>query len=187
MVTGGNLIRNAFLVVRATGDLATLAGPLRQTVRQLDPTLPVAAPRPMTDVVATALATPRLTGFLLGSFAAIALALAAVGLYGLLSYLVARRTHEIGIRMAMGAERRQVLGLVLGHGLALALGGIGLGVVAAFGATRLMRSLLYEVGPTDPVTFLAVPLALLAVAAVASLVPAARATRVSPVVALRVE
>jgi putative ABC transport system permease protein len=187
VATGGNLIRNAFLVVRATGDLGALAGPLRQAVRQLDPTLPVAAARPMTEVVTTALATPRLTGFLLGSFAAVALALAAVGLYGLLSYLVARRTHEIGIRMAMGAERRQVLGLVLGHGLALALGGIGLGVVAAFGATRVMRSLLYEVAPTDPVTFVVVPLALLAVAALASVVPAARAMRVSPVVALRVE
>ena len=182
-----NVIRNAFIVVRATGDPRALAGPMREAVRQLDAAVPVADVRLMTDIVATALATPRLTGFLLGAFAAIALALAVVGLYGVLSYLVARRTHEIGIRLALGAERHEVLGMVLGYGLTLAVAGVGLGVAGALGGSRLMRSLLYEVGPADPLTFVMVPALLMAVAALASVIPALRATRVSPVVALRAE
>jgi putative ABC transport system permease protein len=156
-------------------------------VRVLDPTLPVANIRPMTEVVAASLATTRLTGFLMAVFAAIALALAAVGIYGVLAYLVARRTHEIGIRLAMGAGRGQVVGLVLRHGLALAGGGVLGGVLAALALTRLMQGLLYEVKPVDPITFAAVPAALIAVAIAASAVPALRATRVSPLTALRSE
>ncbi len=114
----------------------------------------------MTEVVATSLATPRLTGFLMGTFAAIALTLAAVGIYGVLSYLVARRTHEIGIRLAVGADRSQVLMLVLKQGLTLAGSGIAVGMVAAFLLTRLMQSLLYQVRPSDPVTFGVVAVAL---------------------------
>ena len=128
LVTNGNLIRNAFLVVRVPGDPMAIAGPARQVIRELDAALPVSGMRPMTDVVATALATPRLTGFLLGTFAAIASALAVVGLYGVLSYLVARRTHEIGIRMAMGADRGQVLGMIVRRGVALAAIGIVIGL-----------------------------------------------------------
>lgn len=187
VVTGGNVVRNAFVVVRTTGEPLALSGPVRREIRTLDPNLPVADIRPMTDVVATAESTSRLTGFLMGVFAAIALMLAAVGLYGVLSYLVARRTHEIGIRLAMGADRRQVLGLVLGHGLMLAGLGVAAGVVAAFGVTRLMQSLLYQVQAVDPVTFALVPLGLVGVALVASALPAFRATRVSPLVALRSE
>jgi putative ABC transport system permease protein len=123
----------------------------------------------------------------MGSFAAIALLLAAVGIYGVLSYLVARRTHEIGIRLAVGADRSQVLGLVLKQGLMLAGGGIVLGVIAALMLTRLMQSLLYQVRPSDPITFAVVTLVLVAVALIASAVPAYRATRVSPLVALRTE
>jgi putative ABC transport system permease protein len=186
-VAVGGAMRNAFVVARVTGDPMAMAGPIRGIVGDMDPALPIAAVRPMADVVSTALATSRLTGFLLGSFAAIALLLAAVGLYGVLSSLVARRTHEIGIRMAMGAERGQVLGMVLGHGLSLTLGGIALGLAGALAASRSMRSLLYEVAPTDPLTFVAVPLVLIAVGAIASLVPAVRAIRVDPVRALRVE
>jgi ABC-type antimicrobial peptide transport system permease subunit len=156
-------------------------------VRELDPNIPVANIRPMTEVVSTALATPRLTGFLMGSFAAIALMLAAVGIYGVLSYLVARRTHEIGIRLAVGADRSQVLGLVLKQGMLLAGSGIIAGVIAALLLTRLMQSLLYQVRPSDPITFGIVTVALVAVALVASAVPAYRATRVSPLVALRTE
>jgi ABC-type antimicrobial peptide transport system permease subunit len=139
----------------------------------------------MNDVVATALATPRLTGFLLGAFAAIALALAAVGIYGVLAYLVSQRTQEIGIRMAVGADRSRVLGMVLRQGLSLAGVGIVVGLIGAFALTRLMQSLLYEVRPDDPMTFVAVAAALMLVALIASVLPARRATRVSPVIALR--
>ena len=182
-----NVIRGGFLVVRTSGDPMMLAGPTREAIRAMDPNLPVANIRPMTDVVNTALATPRLTGFLMGTFAAIALTLAAVGIYGVLSYLVARRTHEIGIRLAVGADRSQVLALVLKQGLTLAGSGIAAGVLAALLLTRLMQSLLYQVQPTDPWTFLIVTLALVVVALLASALPAFRATRVSPLIALRTE
>ena len=187
IVAGGSPIRSAFVVVRTAGDPLALAGPVREQVRALDPNLPVANIRPMTEVVAAALATSRLTGFLMSTFAAIALALAAVGIYGVLSYLVARRTHEIGIRLAMGAERSSVVTLVLRQGLTLAGTGIIIGLVAAFALTRVMQSLLYQVRPVDPVTFLVVPLVLIGVALLASGLPAFRATRVSPVIALRSE
>jgi putative ABC transport system permease protein len=187
VATGGNLIRGGFLVVRTAGDPMALAGAVRSEVRSLDPNIPVANIRPMTEVVAASLATPRLTGFLMGVFAAIALTLAAVGIYGVLSYLVARRTHEIGIRLAVGADRSQVLMLILKQGLTLAGAGIAAGLVAAFVLTRLMQTLLYQVRPGDPVTFVVVSLALVVVAIVASAVPAYRATRVSPLIALRTE
>lgn len=187
IATSGGLIRGGFLVIRTTGDPMRMAGPVRNEIRAMDPNLPVANIRPMTEVVSTALATPRLTGFLMGTFAAIALTLAAVGIYGVLSYLVARRTHEIGIRLAVGADRSQVLALVLKQGLTLAGGGIIVGIVAAFLLTRSMQSLLYEVRPSDPWTFVTVSLALVGVALLASALPAFRATRVSPLIALRTE
>jgi predicted permease len=187
IATAGGVIRGGFLTVRTTGDPMSIAAAVRAQVRELDPNIPVANIRPMTEVVSTALATPRLTGFLMGSFAAIALMLAAVGIYGVLSYLVARRTHEIGIRLAVGADRSQVLGLVLKQGMLLAGSGIIAGVIAALLLTRLMQSLLYQVRPSDPITFGIVTVALVAVALVASAVPAYRATRVSPLVALRTE
>ena len=187
VATGGNLIRGGFLVVRTAGDPMALAGAVRSEVRSLDPNIPVANIRPMTEVVAASLATPRLTGFLMGTFAAIALTLAAVGIYGVLSYLVARRTHEIGIRLAVGADRSQVLAMVLKQGLTLAGAGIAVGMIAAFLLTRLMQSLLYQVGPSDPITFSVVTVALIAVSLLASALPAYRATRVSPLVALRTE
>ena len=115
------------------------------------------------------------------------LTLAAVGIYGVLSYLVSRRTHEIGIRLAVGADRMQVMTMVLKQGLTLAAIGIGAGLIAAFLLTRLMQSLLYQVQPTDPITFVAVSVALIVVALIASAVPAFRATRVSPLIALRTE
>lgn len=187
LLTNGNVVRSAFVVVRTAGDPLAAAGPVRDLLRRLDPNLPVASIRTMRDVVDTALATPRLTGVLLGAFAAIALALAVVGLYGVLSYVVARRTHEIGIRLAMGAPRAHVLTMVLRHGLMLAAAGVCCGVVLAAGVSRLMRGLLYDVTPLDPLTFVAVPITLLAVAALASLLPALRAIRVSPTTALRME
>jgi putative ABC transport system permease protein len=187
IATSGSLIRGGFLVVRTTGDPMRVAGPVRNEIRALDPNLPVANIRPMSEVVSTSLATPRLTGFLMGTFAAIALTLAAVGIYGVLAYLVARRTHEIGIRLAVGADRTQVLMLVLKQGLTLAGGGIAIGLVAALLLTRLMQSVLYQVRPSDPWTFVTVSFALVAIALLASALPAFRATRVSPLVALRTE
>jgi putative ABC transport system permease protein len=187
VVSGGNLIRSVFVVARTTGDPMSVSGAVRGEVRQMDPTLPVANVRPMTEVVAAALATPRLTGFLLAAFAGIALALAAVGIYGVLAYLVSQRTQEIGVRLAIGADRSQVLTMILRQGMALAVGGIAVGVAAAFLLTQLMQSLLYEVRPADPVTFIAVPVMLFVVSLVASYVPALRATKVSPLIALRTQ
>ncbi|MET1084686.1 MAG: ABC transporter permease, partial [Burkholderiales bacterium] len=145
VATAGSIIRNVFLVVRTTGEPLSVSGAVRAEIRQMDANLPVANIRSMSEVVSTALATPRLTSFLLAAFAAIALALAAVGIYGVLAYLVSQRTHEIGIRLAIGANRAQVLVMVLKQGMVLAAIGIGIGLVAAFGLTRLMRSLLYQV------------------------------------------
>jgi putative ABC transport system permease protein len=187
VATGGNLVRNAFIVVRTTGDPMSVAAAVRGEVRALDPSLPVANVRPMTEVVAASLATPRLTGFLLGTFAVIALLLAAVGIYGVLAYLVSRRTHEIGIRLAIGADRGQVVRMVLGQGMGLATLGLVAGIVGAVALTRLMTSVLYDVTPADPWTYASVIGGLLAVAAVASAIPALRAARVDPMTALRIE
>jgi predicted lysophospholipase L1 biosynthesis ABC-type transport system permease subunit len=184
---GGDPIRSVFVVARTTGDPMSVAGAIRNEVRQMDPNVPVANVRSMNDVVDAALATPRLTGFLLGAFAAIALALAAVGIYGVVAYLVSQRTQEIGIRLAIGADRSQVLGMILRQGLSLAAVGIVLGLLGAFALTWLMQSLLYEVGPNDPITFVAVTAALLLVALIASLLPAWRAIKVSPSIALRAQ
>jgi len=187
VATGGNLVRNAFIVVRSASDPMRLAGPIRSQIRSLDASVPVANVRLMRDVVSTSLATPRLTGFLLGTFAVMALLLAAVGLYGVLAYVVSRRTHEIGIRLAIGADRGQVVGMVLRQGLTLAAVGLAVGFAGAFGLTRMMGSVLYEVTPGDPLTYAAVGAALLAVSVAASAVPALRASRVNPMAALRIE
>jgi putative ABC transport system permease protein len=183
----GSPMRVMTLVVKTAGDPIALANPIRDEIRRLDPNLPVSTVRPMTDVVASALSTPRFTGFLLGLFAFVALALSGVGIYGVLSYLVSQRTHEIGIRLAIGADRGQVLRMILRQGLALSAAGLIAGLAAAFVLTRLMGALLYGVEPTDAGTFLAVPVVLGVVALLASYVPALRATRVSPLIALKAE
>jgi predicted lysophospholipase L1 biosynthesis ABC-type transport system permease subunit len=183
--SGGDPVRSAFVVARTTGDPMSVAVAARNEIREMDASLPVANVRSMNDVVAAALATPRLTGFLLGAFAAIALALAAVGTYAVLAYVVSQRTQEIGIRLAIGADRSQVLGMVLRQGLALAAIGIAAGLIGALALTQLMQSLLYDVRPNDPVTFVAVTVAVLLVALLASVLPARRATRVPPAIALR--
>ncbi len=183
----GNPIRSMNLVVKASGDPVSLIGPIKQAIRELDASLPIADVRTMDEVVSATLSTPRFTGVLLGVFAALALALSAIGIYGVLSYVVSRRTREIGIRLAIGAGRWQVLRMVLRNGLVLSFAGIALGIVAAAFATRLMHTLLHGVTPGDPATFTAVALGLAGVATLASLIPAWRATRVDPVVALKTE
>jgi putative ABC transport system permease protein len=180
-------VRAMTLVAKTAGDPLALAGPLRAAVRELDPNVPVAAVRPMTEVVTAALETPRLAGVLLGLFAALALVLSAVGIYGVLSYVVSQRTQEIGIRVAIGADQGRVLRLVLGGGLRLSLAGIALGSAAALALGRLLASQLHEVRPHDPLTFVTVPLLLLGIALAASYLPARRATRVDPIAALRAE
>jgi predicted permease len=183
----GRPARGMTLVLRTDGDPLALAGPVRAEVRRLDPNLPVANVRPMAKVVDASMATPRLTGSLLTVFAALALSLAAVGVAGVLAYLVSRRRREIGIRMALGASRSAVMALIVRRGLATAGVGIAAGAVAAFFLTRLMEGLLFGVAPRDPMTFAVAVGALLAVAALASAVPALRAARVDPLEALRTE
>ena len=183
----GNAIRTMTLVMKAHGDPQALASPVRQIIRELDAKLPVAEVRTMDEVVAATLSAPRFTGILLGVFAALALALSAIGIYGVLSYVVSRRTREIGIRVAIGAGRGQVLRLVLGSGVGLALVGIFVGLAAAALLSRVMTTLLHDVQPGDPATYATVAGVLTVVAIVASLVPAWRATRVDPVKALKAE
>jgi ABC-type antimicrobial peptide transport system permease subunit len=140
-----------------------------------------------TEVFAASLNTRRFNLILVGIFAGSALLLAVAGIYGVLAYSVARRTREIGVRIALGASTGNVLGLVLGQAMATALAGVAAGVLGAFSLTRLMRSLLFEISPTDPLTFAAVALLLLLVVALAAYLPARRATRVDPTIALRYE
>jgi len=183
----GNPIRAMTLVVKTATAPSTLTSSVRGAIRQLDPNLPVADVRPMTEVVGAALSTPRFTSALLSMFAILALTLSAVGIYGVLSYVVSRRTREIGIRVAIGADRGRVLRMVLASGLGLAMIGVVTGLVAALALTRLLSGLLHGVTAEDPATFAAVAAALVSVALAASLAPAWRATRVDPVVALKSE
>jgi len=141
----------------------------------------------MTQVISSSMAGSEFNTILLGAFASLALLLAAIGVYGVLSYAVAQQRHEIGIRMALGAEKRDVLSMVVGQGLKVAAMGVGIGTVGALGLTRLLSSLLYDVKATDPLTFIGASLLLIAVAVLASYIPARRATKVDPMVALRYE
>jgi putative ABC transport system permease protein len=176
-----------YVVMRGRADSLDLAGAVRRELRDLDPTVPVSAVRTMDEVLSTAQSRPRFLTYLLTIFSGVALALAMVGIYGVLSYLVARRSKEFGLRMALGAPRQHVLALVLKQGAVLAAIGIVFGLLVALALTRLMSSLLYGIHAIDPTTFVAMPLALAAVALVASYVPARRATKVDPMVALRYE
>ena len=176
-----------YIIVRASADPANLSAALREIVSALDKDETISAVRSMDDVFNASVAQPRFSSQLLGLFAALALLLAAVGLYGLMAYSVTQRTNEIGIRMALGATRKDILTLVLRHGSLLAFAGIGLGLIVSAAATHLLASLLFNVAPTDPQTFLSVALLLVLVALGACYVPARRATRVDPMVALRYE
>jgi len=176
-----------YFVLRSKGDPMSLAPSLRHAVASVDPNEPVTRIETMDDVVDKLVAPRRFKLILLGSFALLAVVLGAVGLYGVMSYAVTQRTHEIGIRIALGAERNDVLKLVIGQGFKLTLAGVALGIVGALALTCFLSSLLYGVKPNDPLTFGAVALILVAVALLASYIPARRAARVDPMVALRHE
>ncbi len=177
------------LVVRSEADPASLAAAIRGQVQELDREIPVYRVMTMEQIISNSPSTflRRYPALLIGAFAGIALLLAIVGIYGVISYSVAQRTHEIGVRMALGAQRIDVLRLVVREGLVLALIGVGIGVVGALGLTRFLSSLLYGIRAADPSVFLAVSLALVGVAMLASYIPARRATKVDPMVALRYE
>jgi putative ABC transport system permease protein len=178
---------SGFLVVRTSGDRATTINAIRQSVAQVDNTLPLSEFVSMTERVSDSVAAPRFRTLLLGVFAGLALILAAAGIYGVMSYNVAQRTREIGIRMALGAGRGAILNLVLGQTLKLTLLGVGIGLVATWGLTQLLTSSLYGVAPHDMLTLAAVSILLAGVAMLASYIPARRAMRVDPLVALRHE
>ena len=160
---------------------------MREIVRSMDPELALSRFTTLEDRLSAAVAGPRFTMILFGLFAGVALVLAALGIYGVMSYSVAERTHEIGVRMSLGAGRRQVLGVVLAQGLRLAALGIGLGIVAAIFLSRALETLLFGVERLDPVTFATVPLLAAFVALTACTIPAVRATRVDPISTLRHE
>jgi ABC-type antimicrobial peptide transport system permease subunit len=160
---------------------------IRQANNQMSSDQVVSGAQTMSEVIASSLAERQFSMILFGIFAALALLLASIGIYGVVSYLAGQRTHEIGVRMAMGARPRDVLRLVLGQGLKMAFLGVAVGIPAALALTRLMANLLFGVSATDPITFAGVGIILTFVALVACFVPARRATRVDPIVALRYE
>jgi len=174
-------------VIRTRGDATSIAGSARNVIHTIDPQQPIGEITTMRRLLAKSIARSRFNTVLLTFFAFVALALAAVGTYGVMSYAVTQRTHEFGIRMALGARALDVLKLVLRRGMALTIAGVVIGLAAAFALTRLLASLLFEVKPTDAFTFAAVSLTLIAIALLASFIPAMRATKVDPLVALRYE
>jgi ABC-type antimicrobial peptide transport system permease subunit len=175
------------LIVRTTSEPQSVATLVREQIRALDAKLPVADMKTLRDQLDLSLFPSRLAAWVLGGFGALALLLAAIGIYGVVSYSVAQRTREIGVRMALGAKEKDVLGLVLGHGLFVIAVGLVLGLLLSAAVTRAIVSFLYGVGATDPITFVGVPLLLGLVALGASYIPARRATKVDPLVALRYE
>jgi putative ABC transport system permease protein len=186
MFTPGSFLKMN-VVVRSEGDPAMLTTAVRQAVLAIDPDEATSAFRTMGEVVSSSAAGDRFNALLLGAFGGIALLLTAAGIFGVLSYLVTQRTREIGLRVALGAQRSDVLRVIVGHGVRLALLGLGIGIVAAMVVTRWMSSVLFDVKPTDPLTFSAVAVVLGTVALLASYLPARRAMRVDPMVALRHE
>lgn len=183
----GESIGGMTLAVRTETDPAALSAAVRREVRALDPNLPLTAFRTMDEIAAASIAERRFSMLLMALFAAAALVLAAVGIYGIMAYAVTRRRHEIGIRMALGARRSNVAGMVVRQAGTLALAGIGLGLLVGLAAARLLSSMLYEISPTDPATAAGAAVVLAAVSLLAGYLPARRASRVDPMVALREE
>jgi len=185
--SAGRPMRSSNLVVRTAGEPRAVVPGIRAALAELDPDLPIAAVATLEDVVAASLATPRLAGTLLGLFSTLAIALSAVGTYGVLAFLVGARTRELGIRLAIGADHGALVRMVVRHGLRLCAAGVALGGLAALGLTGLLGGLLFQVTPHDPLTFASVAGGALAVAALASYLPARRALRIDPARALRSE
>jgi putative ABC transport system permease protein len=177
----------AYVVIRTSGDPMRLAATLRGEVSALDPAMPIEGVQPMTRIVSESVAQPRFRTTLLGLFGGLALLLAVIGIYGVISYSVGRRKREVGIRLALGAGRGDVLRQVLGEGLALTGIGLAAGAVGAGALTRFLSSLLFDVGRLDLATYAAAALTLAGAGLLASWLPARRATRVDPVIALREE
>jgi putative ABC transport system permease protein len=178
---------NTGLTIRVGGDPARITQAVREQIRQSDPALPVFQMRTMEENRRRSFWQYGVFGWMFSIFGFIALALASVGVYGVLSYAVSQRTQEIGVRVALGAERRDVLRLIIGQGLKLAAVGVVVGLAGAFAVTPVIRTLLYNVTPTDPLSFAGVAAFLIGVATAASYIPARRALRVDPIVALRGE
>src|SRR6185369_9435179 len=178
---------SGILTVRTEGRPESLLGAVRKEVQTLDPNLPLFDVKTLTEHMRFALFPPKIAATVLGVFGLVALLLSAIGIYGITSYTVAQRTHEIGIRLALGAQLSDVLKLVLSHGLKLTIIGAAIGLFGAYLATRAITSVLYGVSATDPLTFVGVSVLLIGVALVACYVPSRRATRVDPLVALRNE
>ncbi|MCH7603210.1 MAG: ABC transporter permease [Planctomycetes bacterium] len=175
------------LLVRSSGDPLSVMTPVRDIMRDLDPNFSPSDTRTLTKLIKFALVPAKLGAGIFSLFGLIALLLASIGLYGVMSYMVSQRTHEIGIRMAIGADKSDVLRLIMKQGLTLTIIGLGIGLVVALGFTRVLASLLYDVSPSDPLTFVAITLLLATVATLATLIPARRAMSVDPMVALRYE
>jgi putative ABC transport system permease protein len=175
------------IVVRTAGDPTSVVSAVRGEIRRMDGDLPVGRVRSMPQVIREEMFEGRVYGLMFGMFAVAALFLASIGLYGVMAYSVAQRTHEIGVRMALGAQPGDVLRLVVRNGARLTMFGLLIGVPAALGLSQLLRGMLFGVSPTDPLTFVGISTLLTAVALLASYIPARRATRVDPVTALRSE
>jgi predicted lysophospholipase L1 biosynthesis ABC-type transport system permease subunit len=186
-VAAGSTERTMYVLLQTTVDPLTLASPAREMIRQLDPQLAITNIRSMEQMLDFSVARQRFLMLLLSVFGVIALTLAAIGIYGIMSYSVKRRTREIGIRLALGGAPRDVLLLVVGQGMRLAAVGLSLGIVAALATTGLMKDLLFGVSPKDPLTFIGIGLILTAVALFASWVPARKAVRTDPTTALRTD
>jgi putative ABC transport system permease protein len=180
-------LQNLSVVVKTTSEPAAMLATMRQQVSQLDPAQPIFGIHTMREIRNNSIAPERLNLGLLGGFAVLALVLAIIGLYGLLTFTVTQRQREIGVRMALGAQRFEVLNLVVGQGMRLVLIGAFIGLLGSFALTRVLASVLFKVEPTDPPTFVTVTFALCVVALLACCIPARRATKVDPMVALRYE
>jgi putative ABC transport system permease protein len=179
--------RSMYLVVRSSSEAGDLAGVIRQAVREVDSEVPVTKITPMTELVDESTLQQRFRTLLLGAFATLALLLAAIGIYGVISYSVAQQTRDIGVRIALGSTRDDVVRLVLGRTIRLALTGFGIGIAASFFVMRLLRTFLFDISPADPLSFAVASAVLLMAAGAAGFVPARRASTIDPASALRAE